>query len=168
MRLLNKTKHSTSGLRIMLYDLAQKANISTRGVTVEVRRASRNLHGLCFPHSREIVLWLLNTSKTQDISFIWVHELAHLTPRNRKLWAGGHGIKAQDHADSIATKVLGITAKDLKWDENNWRPYGSLYKTKAIALKEPNNRDCYPDWQWRLVKVGIRIKKGWRWQWKHK
>ena len=146
MRLLNKTKHSTSGLRIMLYDLAQKANISTRGVTVEIRRASRNLHGICYPYPRKIILWLLDTSKTDAISFIWLHELAHITPENRKLYAGGHSIKAQRQADSVATKILGITQENIVWQNNNWRTKTfPKYPTRKSALaNKENNRDCFP------------------------
>ena len=161
MRLLNKTKHSTTGLRVMLYDLAQKANISTRGVTVEVRRASRNLHGLCNPYSKRITLWLLGTSKTDDISFIWLHELAHIIPRNKRLYASGHGVKAQRQANNVATKVLGITSKDLHWAENNWRTRTfPKYPTKKSALADKmNNRDCFPTLKWRLVRKTYEGKK---------
>ncbi|MCJ7828378.1 MAG: hypothetical protein MUP81_01390 [Dehalococcoidia bacterium] len=170
MRLLNKTKHSTTGLRIMLYDLAAKANISTRGVEVEVRRGSRNLHGVCYPYERLIILWLLNSSKTDDISFIWLHELTHLTPRNKKLWAGGHGVKAQRQADAVAEKVLGITSEDLQWHENTWRTNRfPKYPTKKLALTDPhNNRDCFPNLKWRLIRIRHEGKKWWVWQHKSK
>ena len=170
MRLLNKTKHSTAGLRVMLYDLAAKANISTRGVTVEIRRASRNLHGVCYPSSKKIILWLLNTSKTDDISFIWLHELTHTTPRNRKLYASGHGIKAQRQADIIATKVLGITKEDVAWRNTNWRTRTfPKYPTKKSALMDKeNNRACFPTLIWRLVRKIYKGKK-WRvWQYRNK
>lgn len=170
MRLLNKTKHSTAGLRVMLYDLAQKANISTRGVTVEIRRGSRNLHGVCYPYQKKIILWLLNSSKTDDIAYIWIHELTHTTKRNTRLYAGGHGIRAQRQADSVAEKVSRVAKTDVRWQDNNWRTRtGSLYHTKKSALTDPhNNRDCFPDWKWRLIRIRYEGKKWWVWQWKHK
>ena len=170
MRLLNKTKHSTTGLRIMLYDLAQVANISTRGITVEVRRASRNLHGLCYPDRKGIILWLLNTSNTDDISHIWLHELAHTTRRNRKLYAAGHGQKGQKQADMVAERVTGITRDAVTWHSQEWRlePPGFSYQTKAEALKaltrrrnpfgKPDSRNMYRLWpksrrgNWRIER----------------
>ena len=171
MRLLNKTKHSTAGLRVMLYDLAAQANISTRGVTVEIRRGSRNLHGCCFQYERRIILWLLNSNKTQDISFIWLHELAHLTNRNMKLGASGHGIKAQRQADAVAAKVLGITSKDLKWHENKWRLFSKWwhYNTKAEAQKKLR---FYRDSVWgenKSIRLSAKSKRGcWRLEYKVK
>ena len=136
MRLLNKTKHSTRGLRFMLYDLASQANISTRGVTVEVRRGSRHLHGICNPTQKRIILWLLNTSKTDDIAFLWLHELAHTTPRNRKLYACEHPSKAQEQASNVATRVTGITEAELEWHSRDWRlePTYMSKTTKKEAL----------------------------------
>lgn len=168
MRLLNKTKHSTTGLRVMLYDLAKKAHISTKGVTVEVRRASRNLHGICYPYHKRIILWLLNTSKTDDIAFIWLHELAHISPRNKKLWLGGHAKKAQDHADDVATRVLGITHTDVVWTGNEWKTARfPKYPTRKSALADPyNNRICFPNRRWRLVRKTYEGEKWWVWQFK--
>jgi len=150
----------------MLYALAAQANISTRGVTVEVRRGSRNLHGVCYQYEKRIILWLLNSSKTQDISFIWLHELAHLTPRNMKLGASGHSIKAQRQADAVAEKILGITHKDLKWHEKSWRTrQHPKYPTKKLALaNHPDPEDKYPAWRFRLIKTRHEGKKWWVWQ----
>lgn len=164
MKLINKTKHCTSGLRIMLYDLAQKANISTRGVTVEIRRGTRNLHGLCSPYERIITLWLLDSSKTNDIGFVWLHELAHLTPRNRKLYALGHPLKGQHHADKLAEKVLGITKNDLTWRTQDWKlePVYANYPTKAKVLqalkqrKYPCNESRTDGWKYRLSSKSKR------------
>jgi len=150
----------------MLYDLAQKANISTRGVTVEIRRGPRNLHGVCYQYEKRIILWLLDSSKTDDIGFIWLHELAHLTPRNMRLGASGHGIKAQRQADAVAEKVLGITHKDLKWREKSWRTRGyPRSPTRKTALAHhPDPEGKYPAWQFRLIKIRADKKKWWVWQ----
>ena len=167
MRLINKTKHSTPGLRVMLYDLASKANISTRGVTVEVKRANRHLHGICYPWDKRITLWLLNTSKSQDISFIWLHELAHTTPWNRKLYASGHGSKAQKQADSVATRVLDVAAHEVNWHSKDWRTRRfPRYPTRKLALTDLNNRDCFPTLKWRLIRIKSDGKKWWVWQYK--
>ena len=168
MRLLNKTKHSTTGLRIMLYDLAEKANISTRGVSVEIRRASRHLHGICYPTQKRIILWLLNTSKTSDIAHIWVHELAHTTSKNKKLYAAGHGQKGQRQADVVAERVTGVRHQDVTWHNNNWRTQTfPKYLTKKTALSDKeNNRSCFPNLRWRLVRKTYEGKKWWVWQYK--
>jgi len=169
MRLLNKTKHSTTGLRRMLYDLATQANISTRGVSVEIRRGSRNLHGLCYPYEKRIILWILNTSKTQDISWIWLHELAHITSKNRKLYASGHGIKAQRQADALAIKITGINCEELQWRANTWRTKTwPKYPSRKLALTDKNNRDCFTTFRWRLIRVKHDGGKWWVWQYKRK
>ena len=172
MRLVNKTKHSTSGLRIMLYDLAQKANISTRGVSVEVRRASRNLHGLCYPSQKRVILWLLNTSKTNDIAYIWLHELAHTTNRNRKLYAAGHGQKGQRQADTVAERVSGVMRQDVTWQKQDWQlePTFLIYPTKARAAealkqrKHPSGKPRIDGWIFRLSP---KSKRG-KWRLEHK
>ena len=152
----------------MLYDLVQKANISTRGVSVEVRRASRNLHGICYPTQKKIILWLLNTSKTSDIAHLWLHELAHTTKRNWKLYAGGHGVKAQRQADTVAERVSGVTRQDVTWQKQDWQlePTFLIYPTKAEALMAVDNRR-YPlgkprtdGWTFRLSPKSKRGK--WR------
>ena len=172
MRLLNKTKHSTSGLRIMLYDLAQKANISTRGVSVEVRRASRNLHGLCYPASKRIILWLLYTSRTDDIAYVWLHELAHTTNQNHKLYAAGHGQKGQRQADAVAERVTGITYQDIIWHKEDWHlePTFLIYPTKAKAVEALEQRR-YPFGKPRTDGFAYRLspksKRG-KWRLAHK
>ena len=169
MRLINKTKHSTLGLRVMLYNLASEANISTRGITVEIRRGSRNLHGVCYPYGSKIILWLLNSSKTDDIAHIWIHELAHTTPRNKRLFASGHGVKAQRQADTIAEKITGVARKDVTWRSRDWTTRTwPKYRTKKSALTDCNNRDCFPTLRWRLIRIKHEGKKWWVWQYKQK
>jgi len=154
VKLNNKTRHSTAGLRRMLYDLAQQANITTRGITVEVRQGTRNLHGICYPHSKKIVLWLLRDSKTKDIAFIWLHELTHTTKRNQRLYATGHGIRAQKQADAVAERITEYTKSDIKW-RNGWRTWRfPACPTKVSAkrlLKE--TREKNPQCIWRIHKV---------------
>ena len=137
MKLINKTPLKTANLRVMLYSYAEKAGISTRGLQVEIRRARRAIHGLCFPGTRKILMWLFPYTKSQDIAFIWVHELQHLTPKNRRLWAARHRSKAQKDASAKALKVTGTTMNEVSWYKQGWilGPKWWTYSTKVEALK---------------------------------
>lgn len=152
MRLVNRTKHSTSGLRVMFYDLAEEAHISTRGISVEVRRAIRNLNGICYPATKKIILWLLNDSKTKDISYLWLHELEHTTPKNRRLYSAGHARRAQIQANNLATKISQVDVNEIKWRNNDWRLEQRVYPTKAKALMAL---------QGRLNPFGLSRTDGW-------
>mgnify|MGYP001587804034 CR=1 FL=1 len=115
MKLINKTKLKTSSIRVMLYDYAHKAHISTRGVIVELRTARQCIHGLCIPDHRAIFLWLFPETKSQDMAFIWVHELQHLAPKNRRLYALGYACKGQINANKKAEQVVGIKLSNITW-----------------------------------------------------
>lgn len=139
MKLANKTSHSTAGLRAMFYDLARKAHVSTRKLTVVVLPSRRHVHGWCDTDRRLITLYLLRESTTSTISFLWVHELAHLTPHNKTLYRHGHSRKGQAHADAMAARVTGGKHEDMKWHkEQGWRKlrYRPAYPTKALARQE--------------------------------
>ena len=169
MKLTNYTKHNTSGLRAMLYDLAAKAHVSTRGVTVEIRRGTRYLHGIAYPYSRKIILYLLAKSKTQDIGFLWLHELTHLTKRNRKLYALGHGRKAQAQAEMVATKVLGVNQDEIKWHNNAWhtRQHPAFQTNKSALNAAREYRQKYTAWHWRVARVKSDREYPYRLQWKY-
>ena len=132
------------------------------------RRASRNLHGICYPSQKRIILWLLDTSKTDDIAYIWLHELAHTTHGNRKLYAAGHGRKGQKQADAVAGRVTGIPCHDVTWHYQGWQlePTFLIYPTKVkavVALKQrrsPFGKPRIDGWSFRLSPESKRGK--WR------
>lgn len=115
MNLINHTPIETAGLRSLLYEYAAKANISTNHWLVEIKKAREHIHGVCYLFEWRIILWLHPDTKPQDIAYIWIHELQHTTPNNRRLFINGHGVRAQKDAYRKAECVVGIARSDVQW-----------------------------------------------------
>jgi hypothetical protein len=142
MRLINKTKRDTKELRALLYTLAHKAHISTRGIVVKVVEAKVGLRGRAYVRPTGeiidnfkalIVLGLLKKNTAQDIAWVWVHELAHTTKDNIKFRSFN---KREITADKLAQRITRADWLDIHWLPKGQRLLepGYVYKTRKEAL----------------------------------
>ena len=79
MNLINHTSIETTGLRSLLYEYAAKANISTNHWVVEIKKARKQIRGVCYLFEWRIILWLHPDTKPQDSLYLGPRASPHDT-----------------------------------------------------------------------------------------
>lgn len=76
------------------------------------------LRGVNYIDDKIIKIWVMPESNDNELGFLFLHELAHSTDHNKKMWHCNNKKDrhaAQEDADKVAQNVLGINEEDLCW-----------------------------------------------------
>ena len=166
MKLTNTSRLSTERLRAIFEDVARQAGHSLRGVTIEVHRGTKRLHGMAWKTQQLTKLWLPDNAQDDSIRFLFAHELAHLVQPHLK-----RKKDREARADEFALHTTGMDRKRVVWRKDVWSNLRGAYANKheatehMITTSRLNSRHLF---EFRVIKGPIQwliVDKGGR-QWK--